>query len=127
MPKLPANYVKAPSFDNPLRATQATRATTGVVPIPERSLTLGLDEAVWRSLQAASEAAGVSAEAFVLEALQRHLSLAEHKAIAPTPEPAAPPPSKRAQLLDQLYGQFVRRSWLQCVMTVRAIVRESRA
>ena len=124
MPKLPANYVKPPSFDNPLRATQTT---TGVVPIPARSLTLGLDEPLWRSLEAASEAAGITPEAFALEALQRHLSLTTQQAIAPTPEPEVPPPSKRAQLLDQLYGQFVRRSWVQCVMTVRAIVRESRA
>ena len=121
MPKLPANYVKPPSFDNPLRAT------TGLKSIAERILTLSLDEATWRSLQSASEAAGVSTESFVLEALERHLSLAEQKAIAAPPEPPEPQPSKRAQLLDQLYGQFVRRSWLQCVMTLRAIVRESRA
>ena len=120
MPKLPANYVKPPSFDNPLRAT------TGIKTIAERILSLSLDEATWKSLQAASEAADVSVEAFALEALQRHLSLTDQKAIAAPPEPAALPPSKRAQLLDQLYGQFVRRSWLQCVLTVRAIVRERR-
>lgn len=125
MPKLPANYVKPPSFDNPLRATTKVKPLASAV--TQRDLTLSLDEGMWRSLEAASAAAGVTAEAFVLEALERHLSLADQKAIAPTPEPSVPPPSKRAQLLDQLYGQFVRRSWLQCVMTVRAIVRESRA
>ena len=121
MPKLPANYVKPPSFDNPLRAT------TGIKAIAERILSLSLDEGTWKSLQAASEAAGVSAEAFAIEALQRHLSLVEQKAIAPqVVELSGPPVSKRAQLLDQLYGQFVKRSWVQCVMTVRALVRERR-
>jgi hypothetical protein len=118
MPKLPANYVKAPSFDNPLRATSALK--NGI----ERTLQLVLDEATWNALRAASEAEGVSAEAIVRSALERHLALVDQNAIAPAPEP---PPSKRAQLLDQLYDHFVRRSWVQCVMTMRAIVRESRA
>lgn len=120
MPKLPANYVKAPSFDNPLRATSALKPGLEI----ERSLQLLLSESTWRALQAACEMEGVSAEALALRVLERHLSLVDQQAIAPAPEP---PPSKRAQLLDQLYGQFVRRSWLQCVLTMRAIVRESRA
>ena len=118
MPKLPANYVKAPSFDNPLRATALHGDDSG------RSVHLSLDEATWRALQAASRTEDVSPEALLLRALQRHLALLEQSAIAPPPEP---PPSKRAQLLDELYDQFVRRSWLQCVMTLRAIVRERRA
>lgn len=118
MPKLPANYVKAPSFDNPLRATSALKAEI------ERTLHLSLDEVTWSALRAASEAEGISLEALVLRAIERHLALLEQNAIAPAPEPA---PSKRAQLLDQLYDQFVRRSWLQCLMTMRAIFRESRA
>jgi hypothetical protein len=118
MPKLPANYVKAPGFDNPLRSTSGVKASA------DRSLVLNLDEEIWKALHAASAAERVSAESLVLSALERHLALIEQSAIAPSPEP---PPSKRAQLLDQLYGQFVRRSWLQCVMTMRAIVRESRA
>jgi hypothetical protein len=117
MPKLPANYVKAPSFDNPLRSTSGLKA--GV----DRSLHLSLDEATWNALQAACQAEGISAEALLQQALERHLALIDHRAIAPAPEP---PPSRRAQLLDQLYDQFVRRSWLQCVMTMRAIVRGSR-
>ncbi|HTU58506.1 MAG TPA: hypothetical protein VMF89_08730 [Polyangiales bacterium] len=118
MPKLPANYVKAPSFDNPLRATSTLKA--GI----ERTLQLVLDEATWNALKAASAAEGIEAEALVLRALERHLALLDQNAIAAPPEP---PPSKRAQLLDQLYDQFVRRSWVQCVMTMRAILRESRA
>lgn len=118
MPKLPANYVKAPSFDNPLRATSTLDA--GI----ERTLQLALDKATWTALKAASEAEGIAAEALVLRALERHLALQDQAAIA---APLEPPPSKRAQLLDQLYDQFVRRSWLQCVVTMRAIVRERRA
>lgn len=118
MPKLPANYVKAPSFDNPLRATSALHG--GV----DRSLHLSLDEATWDALQAACKAEGIAADVLVLRALERHLALIDQNAIAAAAEP---PPSKRAQLLDQLYDQFVRRSWLQCVMTMRAILRERRA
>ena len=121
MPKLPANYVKAPSFDNPLRATSTLKA--GIEEMG-RTLQLVLDEATWSALKAASEAEGIAAEALVMRALERHLALVDQNAIAAPPEP---PPSKRAQLLDQLYDHFVRRSWLQCVMTMRAIVRESRA
>jgi hypothetical protein len=118
MPKLPANYVKPPSFDNPLRATNGFKASV------ERSLVLHLDDATWEALHAASDNDKVSAEALVLRALRRHLELVEQSAIAASTEPQ---PSKRAQLIDQLYDQFIRRSWLQCVMTMRAIVRESRA
>src|SRR6185312_12566476 len=102
MPKLPANYVKPPSFDNPLRATTHVKPVASAP--AQHDLTLALDEQTWRSLEAASATAGISTEAYVLEALQRHLALADQKAIAPTPEPPVPPPSKRAQLLDQLYG-----------------------
>jgi hypothetical protein len=120
MPKLPANYVKAPSFDNPLRSTATSTLKNAI----ERSLQLSLNEATWSALQAACEAEGISAEVLVLRALERHLALVDQNAIAQAPEP---PPSKRARLLDQLYDQFVRRSWVQCVMTMRAFLRESRA
>jgi hypothetical protein len=118
MPKLPANYVKGPGFDNPLRATASVLKAE-----VERSLSLRLDEGTWSALQAACAAEGVGAEALVIEALKRHLALVEHKAIASPPEPAV---SQRAVLIDQLYEQFVKRSWVQCVMTFRAILRERR-
>lgn len=118
MPKLPANYVKGPSFDNPLRSTSTLKAKV------QRSLELQLDDVTWDALHAASDAEGVSAQELILRALSRHLALQDQNAIAAATEPQ---PSKRAQLIDQLYDQFVRRSWLQCVMTVRAIVRERRA
>jgi len=119
MPKLPANYVKAPSFDNPLRST------TGLKERIERSLVLGLDEDTWQALQRACEAEGVTPVEVALRALKRHLTEPERSAIAPS-QPEPPQPSKRAQLLDQLYEQFLRRSWVQCLVTVRAIFRERR-
>jgi len=42
-------------------------------------------------------------------------------------ETSAPRPSLRAQLFEQLREQFVKRSWVQCVLTMRAIFREARA
>jgi hypothetical protein len=120
MPKLPANYVKAPSFDNPLRPTASPKASF------ERSLLVQLDESTWEALNAFCQAEGLTPEAVALQALARHLAPAQPNAIAPS-EPEPPQPSKRAQLLDQLYEQFIRRSWVQCVLTMRAIVREARA
>lgn len=118
MPKLPANYVKAPSFDNPLRATSTLQTKV------QRSLELQLDDALWESVHAASGVEGVTPQVLILRAIERHLSLLDQNAITAAAEPQ---PSKRAQLIDQLYDHFVRRSWLQCVMTMRAIVRERRA
>jgi hypothetical protein len=120
MPKLPANYVKAPSFDNPLRATADSKTSF------ERSLQLQLDEATWSALTAFCQAEGLTPEAVALQAIARHLEPVKPSAIAPS-APVPPQPSKRAQLMDQLYEQFVRRSWVQCVLTMRAILREARA
>jgi hypothetical protein len=120
MPKLPVNFVKAPEFDNPLRSTgdQAT--------FDERKLVLRLDESMWDALWAACERQGSTPEAVVKRALERYLSEPEPVAMAPR-ENATPQPSLRAQLLEQLREQFVRRSWVQCLLTMRAIYREARA
>ena len=112
MPKLPANYVKAPSFDNPLRST-ASQA---------RTLLLQLDEATWDALIAASERDGSAPEALVLRAIERFLNEPVRAAMAPP----VPQPSLRAQLFDQLGEHFVKRSWLKCLLTLRAIVRDAR-
>ena len=120
MPKLPPDFVKAPGFDSPLRSTSTFRDAV------ERSLLLHLDEVTWDALHRACEQAGVKPADLALQALQRHLREPEPSAIAASdPEPAQP--SRRAQLLDQLYEQFIRRSWMQCVITMRALLRERRA
>ena len=115
MPKLPANYVKAPSFDNPLRATAAEQ---------ERTLVLRLDQATWDALSAASERDAKSPEALVLRALERFLNEPVRAAMAPVEE--LPRRSLRTQLLEQLQEQFVQRSWVKCLLTLRLILRDVR-
>jgi hypothetical protein len=120
MPKLPVDFVKAPGFDNPLRSTAANDT------LSQRKLMLRLDEATWEALLAACERESRTPEAVVRRALERYFS--EPEAVAMTPrEPSAPRPSLRAQLFEQLREQFVKRSWVQCVLTMRAILREARA
>jgi hypothetical protein len=115
MPKLPVNFVKAPSFDNPLRSTAGQ----------ERTLALRLDDATWEALMAACEREGSAPEALILRALERFLN-EPRVAMAPR-DVEVPRPSLRAQLFDQLHEQFVQRSWVKCLLTLRAIVREVRA
>jgi hypothetical protein len=120
MSKLPANFVKAPSFDNPLRSTASTDA------IAEHKLVLRLNQATWQLLAAASERAGISPEALVQRELAGWLSEPHPVAIAPRIADV-PPPSLRAQLIERLQARFLRRSWVQRFLTVREIVREGRA
>lgn len=126
MPKLPANYVKAPSFDSPTRATGAPAPVAK--PKPKRILEL--DVATWNALQEASEREGIAAEELVKLALEKYLApeLQPQAATVVMPEPPLmvveqPRPSLRAQLFDQLHQQFTRRNWAQCFWTLRAIVR----
>jgi hypothetical protein len=120
MPKLPVDYVKAPGFDNPLRATAARDS------IAERQLVLRLNERSWDALLVACERERSTPEALVQRALDRYLAEPDCVAVAPL-DAAVPGPSPRTQMLEQLREQFVRRSWIQCVLTMRAILRESRA
>jgi hypothetical protein len=122
MPKLPANYVKAPpAFDNPLRDTSGAGRTSAQAAVSERSLVLQLGEVTWEALAAASEREGVTPEALVQRALDQWLSTAK----APT-SPATPHASQRALLFDQLFGHFARRSWLECLVTLHSLVRPGR-
>jgi hypothetical protein len=119
MPKLPANFVKAPSFDNPLRSTAGRDA------IAKHKLVLRLDEAAWDLLLAASEREGVTPEALAQRALDRWLTESEPVSMAPR-NADVPRPSLRAQLFERLQERFVRRSWVQRLLTVREILREVR-
>jgi hypothetical protein len=109
MPKLPSNFVKAPSFDNPLRSTDA---------IAERKLVIRLDEARWNALWTASEREGTTPEALIQRALDRWLAEPAPVAMAPRGGDATRP-SLRAQLIERLQEQLVRRSWVQWLLTWR--------
>jgi hypothetical protein len=120
MPKLPANFVKAPSFDNPLRSTAAKDAIT------VHKLALRLDEATWNVLLAASEREGITPEALVHRALDRWLTEPEPVAMAPRAVDA-PRPSLRAQLFERLQERLARRGWVQSLLTIREFMREARS
>jgi len=123
MPKLPANYVKAPGFDNPLRATGGESVSKG------HKLALRLDDALWKALTAASEHAGESPEAFVTRTLTRLLNepVRPVQDAEKSPAPPTPQPSRRALLLDQLLDHWAQRSWTLCLTTLRQIVQEGRS
>jgi hypothetical protein len=120
MAKLPSDFVKAPSFDNPLRSTG------GKDTLAERKLTLRFDTVTWDAVWAASEREGTTAEVVVQRALEHWLSEPERVAMAPRGRDAQRA-SPRTNLFERLQEQFVRRSWVQCLLTVRAILREARA
>ena len=120
MPKLPANYVKAPSFDNPLRSTAEPAA------LVDRRLSLRLDETTWDMLQAASKREGVTPEALVQRALDRYFSEPGRAVVAPR-SVDGPKPTLRAQLVDQLHERLVRRRSVQFLLSLRDMLRTSRA
>lgn len=120
MPKLPANYVKAPSFDNPLRSTalEDTRA--------DLRLVLRLDAETRDELLAECEREGISPEALVMKALDRWLhpiAMTPRSSGAPAPTPRS---SLRAQLIEHLHERLMRRTWVQRLLAVREFLREGR-
>lgn len=121
MPKLPSDFVKAPSFDNPLRATGGAGALT------ERKLMIRLDAATWGALEALSEREDTTPEALMQRALERWLGEAA-QAVKP-PQTAADPlqPSLRALLIDRLSDEVVRWSWVQRLVSLRGVLRDGRA
>jgi hypothetical protein len=120
MPKLPVDFVKAPGFDNPLRST-ADNDT-----VAERKLMLRFDDAAWEQLLAACERESRTADALIHRAIERYLNEPEPVAMAPR-EASVPRQSLRAQLFEQLREQFVKHSWVQCLLTMRALMRDARA
>jgi hypothetical protein len=115
MPKLPANYVQAPSFDNPLRATSSKSA------IVERKVVFHMDELTWNALQAACEREEESSEALIQRALERWL--AEPTPVAMAPRAEAPKQSLREHFLEKLQERFAQRSWMQRLLTLREALR----
>ncbi len=115
MPKLPANYVQAPSFDNPLRATSTKNA------IVERKVVFQMDELTWNALQAACEREEATSEMLIQRALERWLAEPVRPAI--TPRVDAPKQSLREQFLEKLQERFAQRGWMQRLMTLREVLR----
>jgi hypothetical protein len=121
MPKLPANYVKAPSFDNPLRSTSVEVANAAY------KLVLRMDADTRDQLLAECKREGITPEALVLRALERWLNpiaIAPRTTDAPTPSPRQ---SLRAQLFERLNERLMQRTWVQRLLTMREILREIRA
>jgi hypothetical protein len=94
VPKLPADFVKAPVFDNPLRPT------TGKLVIADGSkeVIVRFDAAEWTALSAASAKEGLAPEALVKRIVADWLAHGPRVA-APQAEPARP------RILAQLVGR----------------------
>lgn len=117
MAKLPSNYLKNATFDNPLRPTG------GKDSLVERKLTLHFDKLTWDAVWAVSEREGSKPEELVQKAIEHWLS--EPKPVAMTPrEVEARTASPRAKLFEKLQEQFAHRSWFGCMWTLGTIVRE---
>jgi len=119
MPELPANYVQAPSFDNPLRATSNKHA------IVERKVVFHMDELTWNALQAACDREDASSEALIQRALERWLAEPRPGAMAPRAD--APKQSLREHFIEKLQESFAQRSWVQRLLSLREVLREGRA
>ena len=121
MPKLPDNYVKAPSFDNPLRATAAKHA------LAERTLSVRVDHLTWDALNEAAEQEGVTPEVLVQRSLARFMS--ERRSVVtatPTRVVEMPRTTLRAQLLERLQQRLAKRPWVQRLLTIRELLQEGR-
>jgi hypothetical protein len=120
MPKLPSDYVKAPAFDNPLRAT------TGTVAVADRKLVLRLDEATWDAVWSACERDSLTPEAVIKRALERWLAGDPVPAAIPVAMTNADSPRRhglRAQLFEQVQEHLVRIGWIKRLMALRAMLR----
>jgi hypothetical protein len=123
--KLPDDFVKAPTFDNPLRATTGKL----VVSDGKHELVLRIDEAQWKQLAAQSGEAGVSPEAFVMRLIGDWLEgrLVVPAPPAPEPVPAPEPAQRHGWLVNQLVGlvqgQLHRVGWLRRFLPVSALAR----
>lgn len=115
MPKLPANYVQGPSFDNPLRATSNKNA------IVERKVVFQMDEITWKALQAACEREDAAAEVLIQRALDRWLAEPQPASMAPRAD--APKQRLRDQILDKIQERFAQRGWMQRLLTLRESLR----
>jgi predicted Zn-dependent peptidase len=127
MPKLPDNYVTAPKFDNPLRATAPKSEA-----LAERRLMLRVDKLTWDILQAAAEREHTTPEELVQRALDRYLlneqpSVQAVQPVAMAPRATdVPRPGLRAQLMARLQERLMHSGLFQRLLSVRDVLSERR-
>jgi hypothetical protein len=104
VPKLPADFVKAPGFDNPLRAT----AGKLVVAKDGRDIVIHFEDSEWAAIEAACADEGVTPEALVKRAVAGWVSRELHAApVAATPE--LPPAGGETWRPTGVLGMLVER------------------
>jgi hypothetical protein len=123
VPKLPADFVKAPVFDNPLRPT------TGKLVIADGSkeVVVRFDAAEWAALSAASLKEGIAAEALVKQVIAEWLAhgprvAAANGASAGAGDAAhAPRPKILAQLVGRVQEHLTSRfGWVRRILATAA-------
>ena len=121
MPKLPADFVKAPVFDNPLRPT------TGKLVIADgtKEVVVRFDAAEWAALSAAAARDGLAAEALVKRIVEEWLAhgpsqAANGNAGLGAGGPAQPWPTKVvAQLIGRVQEHLTSRfAWVRKLLAV---------
>ena len=122
MPKLPADFVKAPVFDNPLRPT------TGKLVIADGSkeIVVRFDAAEWTALSAASTREGIAPEALVKQIIADWLAHGPRVAAnanAASGAGAAGHDGARPRILAQLVGRVQehltsRFGWVRRILAV---------
>jgi len=119
VPKLPADFVKAPVFDNPLRPT------TGKLVIADgtKEVVVRFDAHEWAALSAAGAKEGVAPEALVKRIVEDWLAHGpSHKAAGASSDAAH---SVRPRILAQLVGRVQERlsarfEWVRKILAVAA-------
>ena len=121
MPKLPADFVKAPVFDNPLRPT------TGKLIIADGSkeVVVRFDAAEWAALSAASLKEGIAAEALVKQIIADWLAHGPRVAANATSAASDPAHGHRPKILAQLVGRVQehlssRFGWVRRILATAA-------
>jgi len=117
VPKLPADFVKAPLFDNPLRPT------TGKLVIADGSkeVVVRFDAAEWTALSAASAKQGVAPEALVKRIVEEWLAHGPLRAQVPAAGAATGGERWQPRILAQLVGRVQeqltsRFSWMRRIL-----------
>jgi hypothetical protein len=118
VPKLPADFVKAPGFDNPLRATTGKL----VVAKDGHELVIHFEDDEWKAIEEACAQEGVTPEALVKRAVDRWVSGGFEPLPAAAPAQASlPPPAGDVWrpggllgvLVDRVEARLARFAWLK--------------
>ena len=120
MPKLPADFVKAPVFDNPLRPTTGKL----VVADGSKEVVVRFEAAEWTALEAAGATQGLTAEALVKRIVEDWLASGPAR---PATAASAPPvvdasaPWRSSKLVNQLVSRVqehlsARFGWVRKIL-----------